>query len=154
MNPTLAGFLGAIIGAIAGLLGGIISQTLQARSHRKQWLRDKKVEAYSNVLRYLLRFSGKRSALSAGGSAVLGQDAVKEWFDDLSEARYWLAVLSVYAAQAERSHIVAIGQVVNDAATRYIEAGSQPELLNTIMSAYYELVDCAHRDIALDVAQA
>jgi hypothetical protein len=104
MDSALAGLIGAGIGAIAGLTGAVVNYRLSLRSQHANWLRDKRQEAYSSTLRYLLRSSGKRSGIEADGTPFIGQDAIKELFDDLSDARSWLLTLHLLLAIASNSN--------------------------------------------------
>jgi hypothetical protein len=102
MDSAVAGLIGAGIGAVTGIAGTFITTYLQARQERLKWLRDKRVESYSNTIRYLTRALNKRSSISIeSGNLVtaMGQDVIKEWFDDLSESLVWLSSLSIYCSE-------------------------------------------------------
>ena len=67
MDAAVAGLIGAAIGAIAGMTGTLITAYLQAKQEHMKWMRDKRVEAYSNTIRYLVRALNKRSILTFEG---------------------------------------------------------------------------------------
>ena len=97
MDAAVAGLIGAAIGAVAGMAGTLITNYLQAKQEHAKWIRDKRVEAYSNAIRYLVRALNKRSSLSIEGgtfTSVMGKDVIKEWFDELSEILVWLTRIS------------------------------------------------------------
>ena len=73
IDAALAGLFGALVGGGATFLGTVVSNTQQARHARDQQRRDRKVEAYSNSLRSLLRAAHRRSgiSLSSGASGEL-----------------------------------------------------------------------------------
>lgn len=155
MDATIAGLVGAGIGAVAGIAGALITHVLQARLERERWLRDKRVEAYTSAVRYLIRLSNKRSIITAEGVAVLGTDVVKEWFDDISDARSWLTSLLIYCSDRERPHLTVVIQSLNTAAADFIEAGSPPgRLVDSAQAACVQVAASARRDIGAGVLEA
>src|SRR5437588_6497837 len=100
MDSTVAALIGAAIGALAAITSVFITSTLQAKQERRNWLRDRKQEAYANSIKYIVRVLNKRSIITAEGSTVLGKDAQKEWFDDMSEVLTWMTNLSIYCSSS------------------------------------------------------
>ena len=87
------------------MISAFVASTLQARQERHIWLRDRRQEAYANAVKYIVRVSNKRSIITADGLTVLGQDAQKEWFDDMSEVLTWMTNLSIYCSPSQRAKI-------------------------------------------------
>src|SRR5215217_8234197 len=149
MNAAIAGLIGAAIGALASILGTVVTQFLQARATARNRLRDKKEEAYSNTLRYLLRVQNKRSEMSVKGgqlTTILGEDDVKVWFDDVIEAQFWVTSLSVYCSPSYRNKILDNSSQMNQAVKEFLsEGGSMP--IKSFERAYDEIADCAKGDI-------
>lgn len=109
MDSGVAGLIGAGIGALAGVAGTLITNHLQAKQERLKWLRDKRVESYSNTIRYLTRALNKRSEISIDSGSlvtVMGKNVTKEWFDDLSEALAWFSSLSIYCSESQQNWTV------------------------------------------------
>jgi hypothetical protein len=94
MDAAIAGLIGAFIGALAGIVGAFVTQYLQARTAARNWLRDKRVEAYSNALRYLLRTQNIRSQLQMGREGKLIEQAIQQ------ESEYVTMALLVSAIEA------------------------------------------------------
>jgi hypothetical protein len=151
MDAATAGLLGAVIGAVAGVGGSLITHGLQARLARENWLRDKRVETYTNAVRYLIRVSNKRSSITASGQTVLGKDAIKEWFDDISEVRSWMTSLVIYCSVGERPMIEQVTRSFNDAATEFISSGNLAGgLIAAAQKACAQVADSARKDIGAD----
>lgn len=126
MDSAVAGLIGAGIGAVAGTL---ITTYLQAKQERLKWLRDKRVESYSNTIRYFTGALNKRSSISIKSGAlvtIMGQDAVKEWFDDLSESLVWLSSLLIYCSENQQEEIINAFKVVEQAVSDLITSDSRP----------------------------
>jgi len=148
MDATIAGLLGAAIGAAAGVAGAVITQVSQTRLEREKWLRDKRVEAYSSSIRFLIRMSNKRSMITAEGQTVLGKDSTKEWFDDISEARSWLTALLIYCSFRERDALSDAAKSFNEAAERLITSGAlSGDLVPAAQSVCKQVSESARRDI-------
>ena len=151
MDSAVAGLIGAGIGASAGIAGTLISTYLQMKQERLKWLRDKRVESYSNTIRYLTRVLNKRSSISIESGnpvTVMGQDVIKEWFDDLSESLVWLASLSIYCSENQKKEIINAFRVVEQAVSDVVTSNSHPSNIhNTISSVLDNIIECARRDI-------
>jgi hypothetical protein len=55
LDPALAGLLGALVGGAAAFGATLVSNNQQARREQDKQRRDRKVEAYGNSLRSLVR---------------------------------------------------------------------------------------------------
>lgn len=86
ISAPVAALLGACIGAASSTLGAFLSNFLGTKRDRAKWQFEKKVEAYSNSLRYLTRLLNRRTAINASGQAILEKQGVPEWLNDLCEA--------------------------------------------------------------------
>jgi hypothetical protein len=153
MDSTVAGLIGAAIGALAAIASAFVTSTLQARQEHRTWLRDRKQEAYANSVRYILRVLNKRSKVTAEGMTFLGQDVMKEWFDDMSEAEIWLTALSIYCSPAQRAQIVGTLDGVRKAISGFISSDTLHDrigILDTFSSAY-ETVSSSER---IDISQS
>jgi hypothetical protein len=152
MDSAVAGLIGAGIGAVAGIAGTLITTYLQAKQERLKWLRDKRVESYSNTIRYLTRALNKRSSISIESGTlvtIMGQDVVKEWFDDLSESLVWLSSLSIYCSENQQKEIINAFRVVEQAVSDLITSDSRPLNLQSIISSVLDsVIECARRDIS------
>lgn len=155
MDSGVAGLIGADIGAVAGIAGTLITNHLQAKQERLKWLRDKRVEAYSNTIRYLTRALNKRSSISIETGTlvtIMGQDVIKEWFDDLSEALVWLSSLSIYCSENQQKEIINAFRVVEQAVSDLITSDSRPFNLQSVISSVLDsVIECARRDIGRTV---
>jgi hypothetical protein len=151
MDAAIAGLIGAAIGAVAGMAGTLITTYLQAKQEHAKWIRDKRVEAYSNTIRYLVRALNKRSSLAIKGdtfTSVMGEDVTKEWFDDLSEILVWLSAVSIYCSKNQQSKIADTTQVVDKAVCDFVNSGSTIfDLQNVISTALDTVEDCARKEI-------
>ena len=97
MAVAVIGLVGVLIGTVLAQLGAVFVDRRQARNESARWRRDQKVAAYDGAIRYLLRFSNRRSSLAVEGgriSSILSQEHVREMFDDLVEAQFWLHILT------------------------------------------------------------
>jgi hypothetical protein len=151
MDAALAGLIGAGIGALAGIAGAMLTYVLQTRLEREKWLRDRRVEVYTNAIRYLIRVSNKRSILTAEGVTVLGQDAVKEWFDEISEARSWLTSLLIYCSQQEQPKLNAAIERLNKAVADFLTArGSPGDLIESAQATCLQVAESARKDVGSD----
>jgi len=152
MDATVAGLVGAGLGSAAGLSGTVLAHMLQRRQERATWLRNKQLESYSSTLRYVLRLLHKRSSISASGQAVLGQDSVKEWFDDLAEIHSWLAVLTVCCSAESRRELAPVQRKLSEISDRALEGGVlSQDAYSSLVSGYDVLVSCARRDLRIDL---
>jgi predicted transcriptional regulator len=151
MDAAIAGLIGAAIGAVAGMAGTLVTTYLQAKQEHAKWIRDKRVEAYSNTIRYLVRALNKRSRFAIEGgtfTSVMGEDVMKEWFDDLSEILAWLSAVSIYCSKNQQSQIVYTTQVVDKAVCNFVNSGSTiSDLQNAISTALDTVEDCARKDV-------
>jgi hypothetical protein len=152
MDAAIAGLIGAGIGAVAGLAGSLISHALSTRLQHRVWLRDKRNEAYAGTLRYLGRVLRKRSKISAEAGAILGADAVKEWFDDLNEAQTWMSSVSIYCSEAYRKTVSEAAQSLDEAINSLLNAGARAaggktSVLTDIDRIHDVILDIARKDM-------
>ena len=151
LDAASAGILGATIGGVTGVIGGLITHRLQSNTDRSRWARDKQVEAYSSAIRYLVRIQNKRSMITTQGQTVLGQDAMKEWFDEISEAIAWLISLSIYCSERERRRVLDGSKRLNDAVAGFIQDGAHVNITQTARDVCIEIAESARRDIGASV---
>jgi gas vesicle protein len=152
MDAAVAGLIGAAIGAIAGMTGTLITAYFQAKQEHRKWMRDKRVEAYSNTIRYLVRALNKRSILTFEGgtlTSVIGKDVIKEWFDDLSEVLVWLSAVSMYCSRSQQSEIARVTKTVNESVCSFVNSNSLEkfDLPHVISSALETVERCARQDV-------
>ena len=155
MDTAVASLLGAGVGALAGLSGTVVAQVLQGRREHKRWLIQKKEEAYSNCLRYLLKALNRRSRISGEGGTYLTQEDIPNFFGDLIEAQAWLTAVSIYCADQQRHVVVRASSSVNEAISEFVSgsramgrlADERPTLPGAIQEAYTEIVKCARDDL-------
>lgn len=151
MDAAIAGLIGTAIGAVAGMAGTLITTYLQAKQEHAKWIRDKRVEAYSNTIRYLVRALNKRSHLAIEGgtcTSVMGEDVIKEWFDDLSEILAWLSAVSIYCSKNQQSQIAYTIQIVNKAVCDFVNSSSATSELQNVISTGLGIVEeCARQDV-------
>jgi hypothetical protein len=145
MDSTVAGLIGAAIGALAAIASALATSMLQERQERKKWQRDKKQEAYANSLRYILRALNKRSKIDMEQGAILGEDGIKEWFDDISEVQIWLTTLSIYCPPAQRGKIIAVLDEVRAATEDFMTHSIATKSLPSALSSAYTLVSASER---------
>lgn len=139
------------IGGVTGVIGGLITHRLQSNTDRRKWARDKQVEAYSSAIRCLVRVQNKRSMITAQGQTVLGQDAMKEWLDEISEAIAWLISLSIYCSERERRRVLDGSKRLNDAAVGFIQDSAHVNITQTARDICIEIAESARRDIGASV---
>lgn len=155
MDAAIAGILGATIGGIAGVLGGLVTQGLQSKTDRAKWARDKQVEAYTSAIRYLVRVSNKRSSITAEGVTVLGKDAMKEWFDEISEALAWLTSLTIYCSEKERDNVINGSARLNATAASFLQQGAgHANITQVAHDVCISISESARRDIGASVKNA
>lgn len=151
MDAAIAGLIGAAIGAVAGMAGTLITTYIQARQEHTKWIRDKRVEAYSSTIRYLIKALNKRSNLSLkGGTAMsaMGEDVIKEWFDDLSEILVWLSAVSMYCSKSQQSKIAHATQIATKAVCDFVNSDSKISDLQSVISSALGIVEeCARQDV-------
>ncbi len=97
MAPFI-GLLGTLLGGLIACLGILFTHRIQEKRERRQWLRAKKEEAYSQSCRSLLRLRNTRSRITATGSTLLDVKDIKGWFDDYVESLFWISQISLYSA--------------------------------------------------------
>lgn len=156
MDAALAGLIGAGIGAFAGIVGTFVTNYLQASQEHKKWIRDKRVESYSNSIRYLLRVINKRSQISIEGGrliTIMGKDVQKEWFDDLNEAVAWLSSLSIYCSKEQSKDVNLAFRKIENIVLSIINPNSDVSDLSggDASSALDIIVSCARKDIGREV---
>ena len=153
MGAAIVALIGATIGAMAGIAGGYITQLMQAKVERENWIRSKREETYANTLRSLLRVGNRRSAVSKG-TAYVSQDFIKEWFDDLVEAQFWASSLTIYCSKSQKAKVTKVLRELNDVATDYEHSLGGAETagrleLSLVLEWYATIMDCASEDIGM-----
>jgi hypothetical protein len=129
MAAAIMGLIGAALGVVAVLFGSAWSDRRQARKEERCYQRDQRTAAYQGALRYLNRAANRRSELifgPTGSRALLRGEDVRDWFDDLVEAQYWVRVL---LSRCGASQTPRIRQVLDDLniAARSLDRGTSQE---------------------------
>jgi hypothetical protein len=153
---AVAGFAGAIIGGAATLLGTTLAARQHARREREKWLRDRKESAYGNTIRYLLRASNRRSEFKVEGGklvSLLAKEHVRDLFDDLVEAQYWLAVLTTACGKEQVATLERTSRDFSDLVTAMTSGGlggpgGRKGNLLDLQDYYTVVLDCARQDLA------
>jgi hypothetical protein len=150
---ALAGLLGAVIGGGATLLGSLLASRQQAGHERDKWLRDWRASAYHNTVRYLLRTANLRSEIGVEPGPLMAMRQVPEFFNDLVEAQYWLAVLTTVCGRRQRAVLEGASRRLNQliasepAHLLRVEApGDQPRIVLAVNELYELVLACARRD--------
>ena len=130
MAAAIMGLIGVTFGAIAALFGSAWSDRRHARKEEACYRRDQRNAAYEGALRYLNRAAKRRSELlfgATGSRALLSGEHVRDWFDDLTEAQYWVRILVSRCGPAQ---VPRMRQVMHalDAAARDLDRGTSPEV--------------------------
>jgi hypothetical protein len=129
VDPALAGLLGALVGGAATFAGTVVSNTQQARHARDQRRHDRKVEAYSNTMRFLLRAAHRSAELGLtdepppSGDSPQSSDGINRavtWFEDLIDAEYWMTVLTTACGTRHRTRIQEAARTLFDEIDRFI----------------------------------
>lgn len=147
MDSALAGLLGTAIGALAAIVATLVASTLQTRQEHHVWLRDRKQEAYANSIKYIVRVLNKRSIITAEGLTILGQDAQKEWFDDMSEVLTWMTSLSIYCSSSQKEKITEALDTIREMMSN-IMSGKKADTGSGFFEAFsfaYEIVSSSQR---------
>ncbi len=170
MDSSTASLIGAFIGALAGVSGAVVTQMLNTKKEQKQWCRLKKDESYSNTLRYCMKARNKRSKINAKVGPILGEDAVKEWFDEINEASVWLTNLSIYCSPLYKDEIVKVSEVLRksiEAFCGHSDIKSDginttqisrpltgkvniPNLFSSLKHVHETILECARKDIGFN----
>ena len=151
MDPALAGLLGALVGGGATFVGTVVSNTQQARHTRDRQRLERKVEAYSNSVRSLLRAAHRRSEVTTKSGAsvsIMGQDQVAAWFDDLIDAEYWTTVLTTACGSRQRQAIQEAAKSLHDAIDEFTTSGRRLPL-DALQSVYRTVAEAARADIGV-----
>jgi hypothetical protein len=157
MDAAVAGFLGAIVGGAATFGGTVVSNAQQAQREHKKQHEQRKVEAYSNTLRSLLRVAHRRSSISSEAGTVLGKDIIASWFDDIVDAEYWLTILSAACSSRHRESIQKAAHELYEDVDRFTSSGGRLEKfdkhapnrlpLEAVFTAYQVVAEAARDDI-------
>lgn len=160
ISAPVAALLGACIGAVSSTLGAFLSNFLATRRDRVKWQLEKKVEVYTNSLRYLTKILNRRTAITAEGKAILEKHAVSEWLNDLCEAQIWLAYLQIYCSKKNKKVIKKtldklsqrVCEFMNNAITTQDSSlKSEIDTLSfaqLIQSVYKDVYDCARDELS------
>lgn len=154
MDAAIAGFLGAIVGGAATFGGTVVSNSQQAGRERKKENKQRKVEAYSNSIRSLIRVAHRRSTFSAKTSDALGEEIVASWFDDIVDAEYWLTILTAACGSRHRESIQKAAQALFEEIDRFRRESEFADAIGptrapllAVFSAYRVVSEAARGDI-------
>lgn len=152
MGPAIIGLIGALLGAAAAVVGSLVSARLQALHEKARWQRDRQQAAYDGALRYLLRAANRRSEFTVASgriSTVLSQEHVREWFDDLVEAQFWLRSLTSCCGAGQLERIRETVDALDGAVASLVNGGPRPSALTAVESlqtAIQTVAECARAD--------
>ncbi len=84
----------------------------------------------------------------------MGQDVIKEWFDDLNEANVWLTSLTIYCSKEQKSAVSEAAASISDAISRFMYYGSsempkvgQPSIRTKSLTNLVDIVSSAHQKL-------
>jgi hypothetical protein len=158
VSSAIVGLIGAAIGALAGVGGAVISQRMQARATQQRTLESKKEEAYSSTLRYLLRVQNRRSGLSGeSGMPYIAKEGIKDFFDDMVDAQFWVSTLTIYCAEDQRETVEKVSRALNETVALFVSGESRQHIDKKnpgslpygqdFRSWYETILACAREDI-------
>jgi hypothetical protein len=152
MDAAIAGLIGAGIGALVGLTSSLVGHVVNAHLQHRAWLRDRRNEAYAATLRYLGRVTRKRSKILGEAGPILGEDAVKEWFDDINEAQTWLSTLSIYCSDEYRKPLMKANAVLDETINTVLNHGmaiikGKRNTIDEIAKIHDSVLDIARKDM-------
>jgi hypothetical protein len=133
------GLIGAVLGAFTAILGTTLSDLRRARNEDRIWRRDRVVTAYEETLRYLTRSASRRSGLvfsPTGALATLSGDHVREWFDDLTEARHWMGILTTRCRADLVAPITEAAEAL-DSSCALLDTGTGLEARRSTLDGWY-----------------
>jgi len=147
MNSAVAGLLGALIGAAAGLAGAWITSSREARREQAKWLLEARVNAYSGAIRHLYRASYRMTRVSAEFGPIVDEEHIKEWFDDVVEALYYVVWSTVVCGNRQLDALQKAQYDLDTAVSRLNRARSlsHPKSLRYQLAETYQAVHPAAR---------
>jgi hypothetical protein len=151
ISAPVAALLGACIGAVSSTFGAFLSNYLGTRRDKAKWLLEKKVEAYSNSLRYLTRVLNRRTAITSSGQAILERSGVSEWLNDLCEAQIWLSSLQMYCSHKHqkvlKNSLDRLSGRVHEFMENPINVQSHPLESDTEALSFAQLIQSVYEDV-------
>jgi hypothetical protein len=151
ISAPIAALLGACIGAASSTFGAILSNYLAAKRDKAKWQLDKKVEVYSNSLRYLTRVLNRRTAITSKGQAILEKQGVAEWLNDLCEAQIWLSNLQIYCSKKHqkvlKNSLDKLSQRIQEFMKNSITTQIQSPESDTETLSFAQLIQSVYEDI-------
>lgn len=122
MAAAVMGLLGALLGGAMTLAGALFVERKQAQRERERWRRDKLQEAYDGTIHHILRVLYVRSAVTAGGFALISRERVEGWFEDLVQAQFHLHTATRFCGDEQGERLerasVQLDEAVREAALR------------------------------------
>jgi hypothetical protein len=135
-----------------------ITNSQQARRERDKELHDRKVEAYTNSLRSLLKVAHRRSSFDAHADTAPSEELLAKSIDEIVEAEYWMTMLTTACGSKYREKIKNLandlfaevdGVTGNSGRRRLAVDKKRPDSspLETVYEAYGDIAWAARDDI-------
>lgn len=120
ISTPVAVLLGACVGAASSISGALLSHYLEFRRNREKWQLEKKVEAYSNSLRYLTRVKNWQTAIDSKRGKI-SEEHISECLNDLCEVRIWLSHLQIYCSKEYQAPLTERLNSLNGIADKFMD---------------------------------
>lgn len=152
MDAAIIGLVGAFVGAAAALIGSVLTTRLQHRHEQARWQRDRRQAAYDGALRHLLKAANRRGELVVQAGrvvaviAVIADDQVREVFDDLTEAQFWLRSLASTCGPGQAARVSQAADQL-DAAVHSMTHASGQQTSPDLLGAIRIVGECAREDV-------
>ena len=145
MVTAIIGLVGATLGAVITLVGAALSERRQDRRQERFWLRDRRTEAYDGALRHLLRAANVRSAFSASAGPYVAKEHVRELFEDLIQAQFWMHALLRYCGAEQKARLMEAAHSFDALVSRF-SSGEAPALGKGLDHYVRVVSECARQD--------
>lgn len=151
LDPALAGLLGALVGGAATFGGSLFGNRQQARHERKRRAQERKLEAYTNAMRSLMRAAypeWRQDSQSPGTSSAKETQVSGE--ARLLDAAYSLTVLTTACGSKYRAKIEGMAREMTQAIEKILTRQELDEVefqYNALLKAYWTVVEAARDDI-------
>lgn len=148
---AVVGLIGALLGALMTQLGAVLTDHRQVRTEAIRWNRDQKTAAYDNTIRHLLRAANRRSALT-GEFAYIDKAGVRQLFEDLVEAQFWIHTLVTRCDVSQTERITQALQLLDSTVERAGSSEPNPSgkgklnLMATLQQVLTTVTECARED--------
>ncbi|MGF6888615.1 hypothetical protein ABIA39_007863 [Nocardia sp. GAS34] len=148
MTAAVVGLIGVLLGALMTQLGAFLTDRRQIRNEAIRWCRDQKSTAYDNTIRHLVRAISRRSGVTVNGGGLmltLDDDGVRQFFDDLGEAQFWIHALATRCEVDQMNRITqaaeTLGRIIREMGDPAAALG-----LGKLRQVLAVVTECAHED--------